>query len=233
MRRILSLSVLLLLISTSPAWAIFSFGVHGGFDMNAEDAHTLADAELSDDTWVAIERDEITAPLMGGIHMRFGAMPIVDLEIGLEASVRKYHVSYQHLEDDNVTIIESIDDDAYFGRISGYASAKINVINLPLIKGYGGAGLGYHVMAPLISQELLEKLIIEDGVEGEDDLDPAEILAKEGTIGVHLLAGFSFKPAFLPLALSVEGRYTMLPENDYGDETNRFMSIVFGIDLGF
>ncbi len=232
MRRILSLSVLLLLISTSPAWAVFSFGVHGGFDLNAEDAHTLADAALSDGTLVAIKRDEITAPLMGGIHMRFGAMPIVDLEIGLEASVRKYHVFYQHLED-NLTVIETIDDDAYFGRISGYASAKINVINLPLIKGYGGAGLGYHVMTPLISRELLEKLIIEDGVEGEDDLDPAEILDKEGTVGVHLLAGVSFKPAFLPLALSVEGRYTMLPENDYGDETNRFMSIVFGLDIGF
>ena len=233
MRRILTLSVLLLLISTSPAWAIFSFGVHGGFDMNAEDAHTLADAELSDNTWVAIERDEITAPLMGGGHLRFGALPIVDLEFGFEASVRKYHVSYQHLDTNNIDILETIDDDAYFGRITGYVSAKINVINLPLITGYAGGGLGYHVMAPLISRELLEKLIIEDGVSGEDDLDPAEILAKEGTLGTHLLAGLSFKPAFLPLALSVEGRYNMLPENDYGDETNRFISLVFGLDIGF
>ncbi len=233
MRRILTLSTLLLLVSTSPAWAILSFGFHGGFDLNSEDAHTLADAELTDDTWVSIDRDEITAPLMGGIHLRFGALPIVDVEIGLEVGLRKYHVEYQHLNDTQTVTLESIDDDAYFGRISSYLSAKVNVINLPLVKGYAGAGVGYHLMAPLISRDLLEKLFVEDGISGEDDLDPAEILGKEGTMGAHLLAGVRFKPSFLPLALSFEGRYTMLPENDYGDETNRFMSIIFGLDLGF
>jgi hypothetical protein len=231
MRRILTLSVLLLLISTSPAWAIFSFGVHGGFDLNAEDAHTIGDAVLNDGTFVSIERDEIQSPLMGGVHLRFGALPIVDLELGVEVGIRQYHVLYMHLDELSAEI-ESFDEDAYFGRISGYASGKINLINLPMVKGYAGGGVGYHVIAPLISYELLKHMIEEEDLEGEE-LDPIEILAKEGTMGGHLLAGVSFKPAFLPLILSVEGRYTMLPENDYGDETNRFMSIVFGIDLGF
>ena len=233
MRRILILTVALLVSAASPALAFVSFGVHGGFDLNAEDAHPIADAELSDNTWVAIERDEITAPLMGGVHLTFGAFPVVDLEIGLEASLRKYHVSYQHLNTDNIEVLETIDDDAYFARITGYVSGKLNVISLPLFKGYAGAGLGYHVIAPLISRDLLEKLIVEEGADSNEDLDPAEILAKEGTMGAHLLAGIRFKPSFLPLALSVEGRYYMLPENDYGDETNRFLTLVFGLDIGF
>ena len=52
-------------------------------------------------------------------------------------------------------------------------------------------------------------------------------------MGGHLLAGVSVKPSFVPLTLSFEGRYYMLQENDYGDETNRFLAISFGLDLGF
>ena len=119
-----------------------------------------------------------------------------------------------------------------FGRVSIYASGKMNLINLPLMKGYGGAGLGYHIISPLMSQELLKKKVVDEGQTG-GALDPSEVLSKEGSVGAHLLAGLRFKPAFLPLGLSVEARYYFLPENDYGDETNRFASVVFGLDLGF
>ncbi len=230
MRRILTLSAILTLLAATPALAVVSFGVHGGFDLNGEDPHTLAEAELEDLTTVSIERDEITAPLMGGLHFRIDAFPVVDLEIGVEASFRKYHVSYAHFE--GLDELESFDDDAYFGRISGYLSAKVNLLKLPMVKGYAGGGAGYHVIAPLISRELLEHLIIEEEA-AEGDLDPAEILGKEGAMGGHLLAGVSFKPSFVPLTLSFEGRYYMLQENDYGDETNRFLAISFGLDLGF
>ena len=229
MRRILTLSAILTLFAATPAFAVFSFGVHGGFDLNGGDAHEIAGETLSDGTSFEIERNAIDAPLMGGIHFRIDAFPVLDLEIGVEASFRQYGVVYSY--DDGGTL-ETFDDDAFFGRIGGYASLKYNVIDLPMVKGYAGGGLGYHVVAPLVSRELLEKLIVEDNLDS-DEMDPAEILGKEGAVGGHLLAGVSFKPSFVPLTLSVEGRYYLLQENDYADETNRFLGIAFGLDLGF
>lgn len=229
MRRTLSLAVLVVGLSAlvaSPASALVGFGVHAGFDLNSQDAKDLAGDLGGGDTFT-LEREKITAPLMGGVHLIVTAAPIVDVEFGVEGSLRKYHLLYT-IPDAGV----DVDDDVYFGRISAYASAKVNIVNLPLVKGYGGAGLGYHIISPLMSRELLKQKVVDENQTG-DALDPSEVLSKEGSVGAHLLAGLRFKPAFLPLGLSVETRYTFLPENDYGDETNRFASVVFGLDLGF
>lgn len=225
MRRILLVSALIALLA-SPAEAVVSFGIHGGFDLNGQDLYTITE-DIGDGETVSIDREEIKAPLMGGIHLRFGMVPIVDLELGVEGALRKYHVFYEQVD-----VTDIFDEDVYLGRISVYASGKVNIINMPLVKGYGGAGLGYHVMAPLLSRELLEYWI-EDQDTDLDELEVEDIIEREGKIGAHILGGIRVKPAMLPIALSLEGRYYFLPENDYGDDTNRFFSVVFGLDLGF
>lgn len=226
MRRILLLSAALIALAASPALAVVSFGVHGGFDLNGQDTYTITES-LSDGEDVSIDREEIKAPLMGGVHLRFGMLPVVDLELGVEGSLRKYHVFYEQID-----LGDAFNEDFYLGRISVYASGKVNLINLPLVKGYGGAGLGYHVIAPLLSRELLEYWIVDQDTDLEE-IGVDDIIDREGGIGAHILGGVRVKPAMLPIALSVEGRYYFLAENDYGDDTNRFFSVVFGLDLGF
>lgn len=226
--------LLVLLLPALPAAAQFSVGLHAGFDLNAQDAEALAAAELSDGTWVSLEREAIEAPLLGGLHLRFSAAPIVDLELGVEGSLREYAVAYEHRAADNSTVLagERFAEEAKFARLSIYGSGKLNVVDLPLMKVYAGAGGGYHFMTPLLSLPLLEAKIVEEATGGAA-LGPADILAREGVWGGHLLAGLRFKPNFLPLALGVEGRYHALAQNDYGDETHRFVAVVFNLELGF
>jgi len=226
--------LLALWLPALPAAAQFSVGLHAGFDLNAQDAEIFAAAELADGTWVSLEREEIESPLLGGLHLRFSAAPLIDIEIGVEGSLREYAVAYEHRATETGTAFpgERFAEEAQFARLSVYGSGKLNLVDLPLMKVYAGAGAGYHLITPLLSLPLLEAKIV-DKAQGGAALGPADILAREGVWGGHILAGLRVKPNFLPLALGLEGRYHALTQNDYGDETHRFGSVVFALELGF
>ncbi len=232
MRKIFTLCALVCVmgLTAAPAFAIFAIGVHAGMDMNDQDLQTLADVVLSDDdTRISLDREKIDAPLMGGLHILFDITPIIDVEFGFEASLSKYDVVYSYSE--GGVLQETISDEGYFGRASAYVSGKFNLVNLPLVKAYGGAGLGYHFMAPLVSKPLLEDFLVVQGLSG-DDISIDEIIESGTTMGFHLLGGVRAKPPVFPFALTLEGRYFMLSENDYGDDTNSFLAVALGLEFG-
>ncbi len=232
MRRIITLCALvgLLGLTASPASAIFAIGVHGGMDLNKQDAHSLIDVVRSDgDTEVTLDREAIDAPLMGGLHILFDITPIIDVEFGVEGSFSKYNVNYSYTQ--GGILQDSDSDEAYFGRASAYVSGKMNLVNLPLVKAYGGAGVGYHFVAPLVSTPLLEDFIVVQGLSG-DDITVDKIIESGTTAGFHLLGGIRAKPPLFPFALTLEGRYFMISENDYGDDTNNFLTVALGLEFG-
>jgi hypothetical protein len=127
------------------------------------------------------------------------------------------------------TVISTFEKEAYFARVHGYVSAKLNLLSLPTVKVFGGAGLNYGLMAPLASRDLITEVT----KDGDFELEVEDIIDRQGTFGAHVLAGARLKPAVAPFAILLEGRYYILQENDYGDETNRFASILAGFELAF
>jgi hypothetical protein len=218
------------------------FGVHIGYDMNTQDNYRLDGGDLFGDfgdELVNLTRGDIEKGLMGGIHFSFSMIPMIDLEFGLEGSFAKYDMNYSYLDPaEGADPITVFDDELGLARAGAYVAAKYNVISLPLLKGYVGGGVGYHVMTPLLGEDFLkEQLNPEatlDDVEYDIDIEDAvEEIMEQAGMGIHLAVGVKGKPAFIPLSVSIEYRYYMLPENDYADETNKFGSLVVGLDIGF
>ena len=230
MRKIATLCALLCVLGlgATPAFAIFTIGIHGGMDFNDQDANTLNEVLSDGITTLTLESEEIDAPLMAGAHVMFDIMPMIDVEVGLDVSFAKYSVIYSTAGGPEVV---SFDEEAYFGRASAYVSGKYNLVKMPVFKAYGGAGLGYHFVAPLASKSLIDELIVEEGLTG-DELSPEEIVDFETTLGFHLLGGLRVKPPIFPFGLTLEGRYFMTAENDYEDDTNNFFTLSLGLEFG-
>ncbi len=221
---ILQILVLLLLAATSPALAIVQTGFHIGIDRNGHDAYEdLFDGEIGDAESISIFSNDIKDPILGGVHLFVDILPFLDFELGLEGSYAKYKFGY---ETENLDLA---DQEVVFGRLSVYSSAKFNYLTLPMLRLYVGGGMGYHLITPLFGEELvLEKLESQSDYE----LDLGDLLGRESHFGAHALGGISLRPIFLPFAVNVEARYFMLPENAFGDETNKFISWTLGLNFG-
>ncbi|MCP4550064.1 MAG: hypothetical protein GY835_26695 [bacterium] len=233
-RKMFWLMLLALGVSIVPCTAHAGFGAHFGFDMNAQDTYDLFNAQLhpGDTDVVSITCSEIDKPLLVGVHFSFNMLPLVDLELGMEGSFGKYSVVYESLENLGGDVDGFFDEDVALARVGIYATGKYNVIKMPLVKGYVGGGLGYHIMTPLLTEEFIKA----ETEGGNYDLDADElvkVLGDQAGIGMHLAFGVKGKPSFMPLSVYAEGRYYVLPENDYGDETNKFFTMVIGLDIGF
>jgi len=230
----LRLLLAILTLSLLPVAALAGMGVHFGWDMNSQDAYDLEriqiDPDFGDD--VAITAEKINKSLLAGIHFSFGMLPLVDLEFGFEGSFSQYRLIYENFPEGTGEIETPIDEDVPFARVGFYATGKYNVIKMPTVKGYVGAGLNYNIVTPMLTKTFVEM----ETSNGDYDLDAddvIEILGDQGGVGMHLAFGVRGKPAALPVAIYGEGRLYFLPENDYGDETNQFFTIVFGLDIGF
>jgi hypothetical protein len=220
-----------LCLAVSPAGAaLVSFGVHAGLDLNGQDAQELTIEEINGlGTDVTLNYEEIGNPMLLGVHLMVEASPMVDLEFGVEGSFKKYMLLYKAVEHGTDIEVSFFNKEAYFARIHGYVSGKFNLVSLPTAKVFGGAGLNYGLMAPLASRNLITEIT----KDGNFDLDVTDIIERKGTFGAHVLAGVRLKPAAAPFAILVEGRYYILQENDYGDDTNRFASVLAGFELAF
>ena len=218
--------IILACLATDPALAVLQLGFHVGMDRNARDESSIepfTGPDLSGTETVSLRSGKITDPFLVGASLRFGALPFLDFEAGLEGSFASYKYGYQYGS------APSAEEEILFGRLSAYGNVKMSMLSLPMFKVYVGGGMGYHLMTPLISRSLVEKRL-----EGADDyeLDIRSILDREGALGFHALGGLRIKPAFIPLAVKLEARYHMLPKNSFGDDTNRFLAIVLGLELG-
>jgi len=223
MKTLLGIAALLA-FAASPALAIVQTGFHLGIDRNGHETYEREfGSDLGDDEVVTIFSHDIKDPILAGVHLFVDILPFIDLEAGIESSFAKYKYEYQAaglaLRDQEVT----------YGRIALYGSGKFHFISLPMFRLYVGGGAGYHLITPLFGEELVREEL-ESG--GDYDLDLGDILSRRSHFGLHVLGGVRLQPVFLPFALSLEGRYFMLPENEFGDETNKFLSFTLGLDFG-
>ncbi len=208
----------------SPASAIWKTGFHVGIDKNGHDQiDSEFGADIGTQETITLFSHEIKDPILGGVHLIVDAFPFLAFEMGLEGSYAKYKYVYQ------VGGLTPLSQDASFGRLSIYASGKFNYITLPMVRLYIGAGAGYHLITPLFGAELVEQELEN---QSDYDLDLANMLSRETHFGYHVLGGTGLSPAFLPFDLNVEARYFILPQNEFEDVTNKFMSITLGLSFG-
>ena len=217
--RISSLVVAMALIAFSavPAKAIFGFGVHGGYDFVSFDEKSFGVTQFESAAnaagitgfntggeWnaVTLTREAIGNPYLIGAHFYVDIIPVIDIEASIDVSIQKYEVRYD-------TPVPSADEvaDAYFGRIGAYATARRDLISLPMFAFYLGGGLGMHFVAPVAGDEL-----IVDIYQGDDPTASSpsieDAIKNETTIGFHAVTGVRFKPPIIPIALRIEGKYT-------------------------
>ena len=218
------LTALILLMSPTPAFAIFGIGIHGGVDNITVDSFD-ASFELDDGNQVSLKREEISSPLMFGCNFIFDALPIIDLELSADVCMQDYKLTY-------TTPLKTEDYDATFGRIGIYGTVKKNLISFPPIVNtfsvYTGAGAGIHLISPVVGK----KLIQEELKEVANPLKPDDITKKLTSAGGHILLGAQFKPFMIPLMLTADAKYTIIGKGDY-EEPGSFLSLYVSLGLNF
>ncbi len=218
------LALIAVLALAGPASALWQTGFHVGIDKNGHEAYEeIFDGDIGSGDEIQIFSHEIKDPIVGGVHLLVDAFPFVDFEIGLEGSYAKYKYSYE------TDLLDLSEQEITFGRLSAYASGKFHYISLPMVRLYIGAGTGYHLITPLFGEELVQQ---ELESQGDYELDLGDLLSRKSHFGYHALGGVLLRPAALPFSLNVEARYFMLPQNEFEDETNKFLSITLGLNFG-
>jgi len=215
---------LALSVAAPPASAMLRTGFHVGIDRNGHDAYReIFDGDLGESESISIFSHNLDDPLLGGVQLLVDALPFVDFEFGLEGSYAKY--SFEYLSGSS----QSFQQDVGFGRLSLYASGKFNYISLPMVRLYIGGGVGYHQITPLFGEKLVLQQLQQ---QGSYELNLSNILARKSHFGAHALGGILLRPAFLPFSLDMEARYFMLPVNEFGDDTSKFLSWTLGLYFG-
>jgi len=218
------LTALILLMSPTPAFAIFGIGIHGGVDNITVDSFD-ASFELDDGSQVSLKREEISSPLMFGCNFIFDALPIIDLELSADVCMQDYKLTY-------TAGGKTEDYDATFGRIGIYGTVRKNLISFPPVVNtfsvYTGAGVGIHLISPVVG----EKLIQEELKEVADPLKPDDITERLTRAGGHILLGAQFKPLLIPLMINADAKYTIIGKGDY-DEPGSFFSLYLSLGLNF
>ncbi len=226
MKRILVLIVLAVLVmNPAPAHAIFGIGVHGGIDSYTIDGFDEG-FSLDDGTGVSLTREEISDPIMFGANVLVDVIPIVDLEISADIAMQDYKVTY----DNSIDPPENYD--ATFGRFGLYATVRKNIISFPPIvstfKLYGGAGVGMHLISPVIGKDLIRDELKTAG----EKLDTDELTKNLANIGGHVLVGAQFSPPVIPFMISANAKYTLVGEGDY-EEPGNFLSVYLTLGMKF
>jgi len=231
MKKRIALVVLsFLFIAPGSALALFGFGAHGGLDMYSVDADS-ASFTLEYGAEASLVREEIGQPIAFGGHFYVDLLPIIDLEISADVAFQKYHITYERRTPAGILDDEK-SEDATFGRIGVYATIRRDLFKFPPITHtvalYAGAGVGLHLITPVMS----EAFLVDNIKTPEDKLDVEEMIEKATRMGGHVLAGVRIKPPMVPIALSVEAKYTMMSEGDY-EEPNVFPTVYGKLSLDF
>jgi hypothetical protein len=225
MKRLLVVfSVAILLLSPAPAHAIFGIGIHGGIDNYTIDGFDEG-FSLSDGTSVSLTREEISDPMMIGASFLVDVLPVIDLELSADVAMQDYKITYQ-------TPLETKDYDATFGRVGVYATVRKDIISFPPVistfKVYGGAGLGLHLISPVIGKNLIKDELKTVG----EKLDTDELTKNLTNVGGHVLLGAQFSPPMIPFMIAANAKYTLVGEGDY-EEPSNFLSIYLTLGMKF
>ena len=224
MRRfLLCLTAAILLMSGTPALAIFGFSIHGGIDNFTVDGFD-SKFELKDGQEVSLKRDEISSPVMFGCNFLFDALPVIDLELSADVCLQEYSLIYKALKTEKL--------DATFSRVGVYGTVRKNLISLPPLVNvfslYTGAGVGLHLITPVVGKELIQEELKTVAA----PLKPDDIAGRLARIGGHILLGAQFKPPAIPFMIKADAKYTIIGKGDY-EEPGSFLSFYVSLGMKF
>ncbi|MFC1538906.1 hypothetical protein ACFL6H_05740 [Candidatus Latescibacterota bacterium] len=218
------ITVAALLVNPAPVHAIFGIGVHGGIDNYTIDGFDKS-FSLDDGTSVSLTREEISSPIMFGANFLVDVIPIIDLELSADVAMQDYKVTYGPSNDLK-------EYDATFGRVGVYATVRKNIISFPPVIStfslYGGAGVGLHLISPVIGKNLIQDELKSVG----EKLDTDELTKNLTNIGGHVLIGAQFKPPVIPFMISANAKYTLVGAGDY-EEPGNFVSLYLTLGMKF
>ena len=175
-----------------------------------------------------------------GGYLYLDIIPVVDLEIEINAMGNVYDFSiFNKL---NETLGLPPDTAAFiYGAGNTYITVQKSIFKLGIpflakAKLYAGAGLNKHVAIPMINQEMLESVMVdEDGLpdleNGEFNSDALETYLDENKIeatGLHFQAGLQLR--LLTFDIMAFYRYTLVKDIVPGN--NGFGSMNFRLGLG-
>ncbi len=206
-------------------------GIHGGLD-RFEIPSLDRSFKLADLTQVGVVREGFQNPKMAGLDLFVNTLPVIDLQISVDASKMTYPLLYIRPNLYNPLQSDTTHYDVPFGRLGVYVSVKKNLIVFPPILKtlavYVGGGVGAHYIAPVVS----EKYILDHLKNAAEDLNTDEILKedikKNMTYGWHLLVGIRLKVPILPVQVFGEGKMNFVPQGKY-DQPSKFPSLYAGL----
>ncbi len=248
--------ILIFLLLSLEASAMVGIGLHGGLDLISigkvnKEFRVKIDGERYK---YSVKRGAIEEPKGFGLQFYFDIPAFIDL--GIEADVHASYEKYSWVapnraenlsggDDIVVDIGEKANEDGYyeeeyyFARVGADLTAKYYFLNIPpvvdIASFYVGGGCGMHFVTPIVSEKFFIKEIKKNfnQASGEVEMDIEELVEKNTVFGMHLVAGVRVKPPVIPLAVNLDYKYLFLPENDYGDDTDRFGQVKLGLSFYF
>ncbi|MBZ0266058.1 hypothetical protein K8I28_15480 [bacterium] len=204
-------------------------GIHVGMDMTEIDATTSTFAFDSSPASVDLTREASGNPLNVGVDLTLGMIPIIDIQLSVEAAFSNYTIDYASSAP-GVTPLEG--EEIPFLRAGADLSVLKSIISFPpvvkVVDVFAGAGLSLHAFAPIVNETLI-KDNIQSATEAIDPVAYADDI--ETSFGFHLMLGAKIKPGPVPFGFRVQGKYYMfsgLPE----DTPDSFMTVQAGIFFG-
>ncbi len=203
----------------------FHFGLHGGKDLYSISSMDKG-FQLADLTEARVEREGFSNPWLAGVDLEFDMLLGFKIEASAEAAYRSYKVIYTRNDPQLTDPLHKLvsEYDVQFIRAGLTGSAKINLLPLPVVQVYAGAGAGLHLTAPLVSDKFIMGTLMDKAAE----LDPSKDVKVKSRLGGHLLVGVNVHPPMFPLRFALEGKYFFLPSGDY-EEPSKFANVVLKI----
>jgi len=182
----LLLTVFFLLDSQSHALTGLGLGVRAGMVSNYDspELNALFDAPF------VLKGKKIEDMNMLGIHLKIGALPVIDLEVSGEYFWKTEDFSFQFVDYENPSVYDTASGEFKIEDYSLSATAKY-VFPTAGVKPYVGAGSGLHV--------------IRYGNPG-----PGPFLENQTKPSCHFCVGALLDVPVIPLDAFAEGRYSLI-----------------------
>lgn len=215
------------LLLAGVTWA--GVGIHVGMDMTkVEAAQESFSFENDSNTLSYLRRDATNNPINAGIDLTFTMIPVIDLQLSLEAAFESYVVDVWS----DVPGASTVDrKEIPYLRIGGDLSALVELGSFPpmvgIFKPFIGGGIGLHAFGPVVSEELLTSEV----KSATEEIKPEDYISVDPKLGFHLLFGIKVKPGPVPLGLRLTGKYYIFTDQA-ADTPDNFLTIQAGLYLG-
>ena len=228
MRRTALITCILgLLVFSSVSFA--GLGIHVGMDMTQID-ETRRSFVFENDAGVpsTLIRESSSNPLNVGIDLTLTMIPIIDLQLSLEAAFASYDVTvFSDVPGSSGVNNESVP----YLRIGGDLSALIEIASFPpmvgIFKPFIGGGLSLHAFGPVVS----ETLLMDEIKSASEEIKPEDYVSVNPKFGFHILFGIKVKPGPIPLGLRLTGKYYVFTDQEL-DTPENFLTIQAGLYFG-